>query len=150
MIHDFFHVPIALENYAPLEVRLMTPDNFLKVKETLTRIGVESKVGETLYQSCHILHKRGHYFIMSFKELFALDGKPVDITHNDIERRNTIAQLLAEWNLIEIVNLSAMKTFAPISQIKVLPFSEKKDWVLVSKYNVGSKPPKRPLTNDTL
>jgi hypothetical protein len=111
----------------------------LKVKETLTRIGVASKKDNILYQSCHILHKRGHYFIVHFKELFALDGKDTDIVDNDIERRNSIAKLLQDWGLLKIVDINKHVTMAPLSQIKVISFKEKDQWQLVPKYNIGKK-----------
>jgi hypothetical protein len=120
-----------------LEVRLNDPDDFLKVRETLSRIGVASRKERKLYQSCHILHKQGRYFIVHFKELFALDGKPTDLSQNDIERRNTITGLLADWDLIEIIGLDEPK--APLSQIKVLSFKEKDEWILETKYNIGKK-----------
>jgi hypothetical protein len=123
-----------------IEVRLRTEDDFLKVRETLTRIGVASKKERTLYQSCHILHKQGRYFIVHFKELFALDGKPSNMSESDVARRNTIANLLKEWDLVEFINSSQTENpIAPISQIKVLPFKEKDDWELVAKYNIGKK-----------
>jgi hypothetical protein len=123
-----------------LEIELPEQDNFLKVKETLTRIGVASKKDKTLYQSCHILHKRGKYYIVHFKELFALDGKPTDIQDNDIGRRNKIATLLEEWGLVNIVKpLSESDPKAPIAQIKIIPFKEKEDWILAPKYNIGKK-----------
>ena len=124
-----------------VEVTLNEKDDFLKVKETLTRIGLASKKDNTLYQSCHILHKQGKYYIVHFKELFALDGKPSDITENDIARRNTIANLLEEWDLIDIVRPE--QTDDPtvsMSQIKIIPHKEKHDWNLVTKYNIGKKP----------
>jgi hypothetical protein len=120
-----------------LEVKLNEPDDFLKVRETLSRIGVASRKDKILYQSCHILHKQGRYFIVHFKELFALDGKPTNITLNDVERRNTIAGLLGDWELIEIVGVAEPK--APLSQIKVLSYRDKEDWVLETKYNIGSR-----------
>ena len=123
-----------------LEVTIKQPDDFLKVRETLTRIGVASRKDKTLYQSCHILHKQGKYFITHFKELFALDGKNSTLTENDIQRRNTIALLLQDWNLIDVVNTSLVENKAPLSQIKVLPFKEKNEWNLVAKYNIGKKP----------
>ena len=123
-----------------LEVTIKQPDDFLKVRETLTRIGVASRKDKTLYQSCHILHKQGKYYITHFKELFALDGKNSTLTENDIQRRNTIALLLQDWNLIEVVNTTMVENKAPLSQIKVLPFKEKKEWNLVAKYNIGKKP----------
>ena len=122
-----------------LEVTIKQPDDFLKVRETLTRIGVASRKDKTLFQSCHILHKQGKYFITHFKELFALDGKKSTLTSNDIERRNTIAILLQDWNLIDIVDKKAAENKAPLSQIKVLPFKEKKEWILSAKYNIGKK-----------
>jgi hypothetical protein len=122
-----------------LEVTLAEPDNFLKVRETLTRIGIASKKDNTLYQSCHILHKQGRYFIVHFKELFALDGKDSNITSGDIERRNAIATLLQDWELLKIVNAAKAENKASISQIKVVAFKEKNDWNLVAKYNIGKK-----------
>ena len=122
-----------------LEVQLKEPDDFLKVRETLTRIGVASRKDKKLFQSCHILHKQGRYFIVHFKELFALDGKEANFSENDTERRNTIAQLLADWGLIAIVNTSIAETKAPLSQIKVLSFKEKNEWDLQAKYNIGKK-----------
>ena len=124
-----------------VEVLLSEPDDFLKIKETLTRIGISSKKNHnTLFQSCHILHKQGKYYITHFKELFALDGKNSTLTENDIQRRNTIALLLQDWNLIDVVNTSLVENKAPLSQIKVLPFKEKNEWNLVAKYNIGKKP----------
>jgi hypothetical protein len=123
-----------------LEVTIKQPDDFLKVRETLTRIGVASRKDKTLFQSCHILHKQGKYFITHFKELFALDGKSSTLVNNDIQRRNTIALLLQDWNLIDIVDKSRVEDKAPLSQIKVLPFKEKSDWTLNAKYNIGKKP----------
>lgn len=123
-----------------VEVTLRQRDDFLKVKETLTRIGLASKKDNTLYQSCHILHKQGKYYIVHFKELFALDGKPTDIIENDIARRNTIANLLEEWELIDIVNSKQTKDpIVSLSQVKIIPFKEKDQWNLVSKYNIGKK-----------
>ena len=122
-----------------LEVSLKETDDFLKVRETLTRIGVASRKDKKLFQSCHILHKQGIYFIVHFKELFALDGKTANISDNDIERRNTIAQLLKDWELIEIVNHDKLDNKAPLSQIKVLSFKEKNEWKLEPKYNIGKK-----------
>ena len=122
-----------------LEVTIKQPDDFLKVRETLTRIGVASRKDKTLYQSCHILHKQGKYYIVHFKELFALDGKKSTLTSNDIQRRNTISLLLQDWNLIDIVKKEATEDKAPLSQIKVLPFKEKKEWILSAKYNIGKK-----------
>ena len=120
-----------------LEVGIGEPDDFLKVRETLSRIGVASRKERKLYQSCHILHKQGRYFIVHFKELFALDGKPTNISVNDIERRNTIAGLLEDWGLITMIGKSEPR--APLSQIKVLSFREKDDWLLETKYNIGTK-----------
>lgn len=129
-------------NWSPedmLEVTIKQPDDFLKVRETLTRIGVASRKDKTLFQSCHILHKQGKYYIVHFKELFALDGKKATLTQNDIQRRNTIAVLLQDWNLISVVKKEAAEDKAPLSQIKVLPFKEKKEWNLSAKYNIGKK-----------
>ena len=120
-----------------LEVRLKEADDFLKVRETLSRIGVASRKERKLYQSCHILHKQGRYFIVHFKELFALDGKPTNISINDLERRNTIAGLLEDWDLVKIIGNSEQR--APLSQIKVLSYREKDDWILETKYNIGKK-----------
>lgn len=125
-----------------LEVTLPEPDNFLKVRETLTRIGVASRKDKTLYQSCHILHKQGRYFIVHFKELFALDGKEANITSGDIERRNTIASLLQDWGLLKIVVPAKADQQVSLSQIKVVSFKEKNDWTLTAKYNIGKKPTK--------
>ena len=122
-----------------VEVKLVKEDDFLKVRETLTRIGVASRKDKILYQSCHILHKQGRYYIVHFKELFALDGKKATLTENDIQRRNTISILLQDWNLIDIVDKSKAENKAPLSQIKVLPFKEKKEWNLSAKYNIGKK-----------
>ena len=123
-----------------LEVTIKQPDDFLKVRETLTRIGVASRKDKTLFQSCHILHKQGKYYITHFKELFALDGKNSSLSVNDIQRRNTITLLLQDWNLIEVVNPTLVEDKAPLSQIKALPFKEKNEWNLVAKYNIGKKP----------
>ena len=120
-----------------LEVKLNEPDDFLKVRETLSRIGVASRKEKTIYQSCHILHKQGRYYIVHFKELFALDGKPSNLSQNDIERRNTIAALLDDWGLIEVMGISEPR--APLSQIKILSFKEKDEWTLETKYNIGKK-----------
>ena len=130
-----------ITNWQPndmLEVRLNEPDDFLKIRETLTRIGVASRKDQKLYQSCHILHKQGRYFIVHFKELFLLDGKPSNLLENDIQRRNTIATLLADWGLVTIVNPSQVKEIAPLRQIKVIPFKEKSQWDLCPKYNIGN------------
>ena len=120
-----------------LEVTLKEPDDFLKVRETLSRIGVASRKERTLYQSCHILHKQGRYFIVHFKELFALDGKDTNLSENDIARRNTIANLLKDWGLVEV--LGASEPVAPLSQIKILAFKDKDEWTLETKYNIGKK-----------
>ena len=121
-----------------LEVVLNEPDDFLKVRETLTRIGVASRKDKKLFQSCHILHKQGRYFIVHFKELFMLDGKKANLESNDIERRNTIATLLSDWGLVEIQGATDL-TCAPLRQIKIIPFKEKAQWELCPKYNIGNK-----------
>ncbi len=121
-----------------LEVILNEPDDFLKIKETLTRIGVASRKDNKLYQSCHILHKQGRYFIVHFKELFLLDGKPSNLIENDIERRNTITTLLSDWGLVEIVNSEQASSKAPLRQIKVIPHKDKSLWELCTKYNIGN------------
>lgn len=124
-----------------VEVVFNEPDDFLKVRETLTRIGVSSRKEKVLYQSCHILHKQGHYYIVHFKELFALDGKPSNISENDIQRRNAIAKLLEEWGLIKILNPKLLEdNIAPLHQIKIISFKEKDEWDLIAKYNIGKKP----------
>ena len=120
-----------------LEVVLKEPDDFLKIRETLSRIGVASRKEKKLYQSCHILHKQGRYYIVHFKELFALDGKNTNLSENDIARRNRIATLLADWGLVEIT--SKTDPIAPLSQIKIISFKEKNDWILETKYNIGKK-----------
>ena len=122
-----------------VEISLNEPDDFLKVRETLTRIGVASRKEKKIYQSCHILHKQGRYFLVHFKELFALDGKHANLTTNDVQRRNRIAQLLADWGLVEVLNLDQIKDIAPLNQIKVLAYRDKGDWILETKYNIGSK-----------
>ena len=123
-----------------VEVTLEKQDDFLKVRETLTRIGVAAKNENTLYQSCHILHKQGKYYIVHFKELFELDGKPSNISENDIARRNAIANLITEWGLVKLVDPAKTSTnVAPLSQIKILPFKEKAEWQLVAKYTIGKK-----------
>ncbi len=137
MTNDFFG--INFEGYEPLEVKLIEPDDFLKIRETLTRIGVASRKDKILYQSCHILHKQGRYFIVHFKELFALDGKQAELTENDVERRNAVAKLLSDWGLIDIIRPDKYLNVAPLSQIKVLSFKEKDDWTLQTKYNIGKK-----------
>ena len=120
-----------------LEVGLKEPDDFLKVRETLSRVGVASRKEKKLYQSCHILHKQGRYFIVHFKELFALDGKNTNLSANDISRRNTITNLLKDWGLVNII--SEIGEVAPLSQIKILSYAEKNDWILETKYNIGKK-----------
>ena len=122
-----------------VEVKLNEPDDFLKVRETLTRIGVASRKEKKLYQSCHILHKQGKYYIVHFKELFALDGKYANITINDVQRRNRITRLLVDWGLIDVVNEEAILDIAPLNQIKVLPYRDKGEWTLEQKYNIGQK-----------
>jgi hypothetical protein len=124
-----------------IEVSLNEQDDFLKVRETLTRIGVSSRKEKVLYQSCHILHKQGKYYIVHFKELFALDGKPCNISENDIQRRNAIANLLEEWGLVKILNYKLIEdNIAPLHQIKIISFKEKDEWDLIAKYNIGKKP----------
>ena len=122
-----------------IEVILNEPDDFLKVRETLTRIGVASRKEKKLYQSCHILHKQGKYYIVHFKELFALDGKHANLTPNDVQRRNRITRLLSDWGLISVVKDEAVVDIAPLNQIKVLAFKDKSDWILEQKYNIGKK-----------
>ena len=122
-----------------VEVTLNEPDDFLKVRETLTRIGVASRKEKKIYQSCHILHKQGRYFLVHFKELFALDGKHANLTSNDVQRRNRIAQLLVDWGLVGIVNSDSIQDVAPLNQIKVLSYKDKGDWILETKYNIGAK-----------
>lgn len=129
-------------NWTPdmmVEVTLNEPDDFLKVRETLTRIGVASRKEKKLYQSCHILHKQGRYYITHFKELFALDGKHANLTVNDIQRRNRIIHLLADWGLVTVLNADKIADIAPLNQIKVLAYKDKDDWILETKYNIGSK-----------
>ena len=122
-----------------VEVTLNEPDDFLKVRETLTRIGVASRKEKKIYQSCHILHKQGRYFIVHFKELFALDGKHANLTVNDVQRRNRIIQLLCDWGLITVLNADKITDIAPLNQIKVLAYKEKGEWILETKYNIGKK-----------
>ena len=122
-----------------VEVQLKEPDDFLKVRETLTRIGVASRKEKKLYQSCHILHKKGQYYIVHFKELFALDGKKANLSDNDFQRRNRIIKLLSDWGLVNVVDESAIVDAAPLSQIKVIAYKEKSEWNLESKYNIGKK-----------
>ena len=131
---------MSIEVEALVEIRLKQPDDFLKVKETLTRIGVASKKDKTLYQSCHILHKQSRYYIVHFKELFMLDRKPSNFSDNDAARRNTIVNLLAEWDLVQIVDNDKVKeNIVPINQLKIISFKEKDEWNLVAKYNIGNK-----------
>jgi len=137
MAEDIFHIDFP--GYNPLEVTLTQPDDFLKVRETLTRIGVASRKDKVLYQSCHILHKQGRYFIVHFKELFALDGKSADLTENDLQRRNTIAKLLIDWGLVKVAKPELFQELAPLSQIKVIAFKDKHEWSLQTKYNIGKK-----------
>ena len=137
MSNEYFK--IDLPGYAPLEVTLVQPDDFLKVRETLTRIGVASRKDKILYQSCHILHKQGKYYIVHFKELFALDGKQADLSDNDLERRNTIAKLLSDWGLVKIIDNTKFTDLAPLSQIKVIAHKDKHEWDLQTKYNIGKK-----------
>ena len=122
-----------------VEILLSEPDDFLKVRETLTRIGVASRKEKKIYQSCHILHKQGRYYIVHFKELFALDGKHANLTVNDVQRRNRIIQLLVDWGLVSIISPDKIQNIAPLNQIKVLSYKDKGDWILETKYNIGSK-----------
>ncbi len=138
-----------------VEVKLNEPDDFLKVRETLTRIGVASRKEKKLYQSCHILHKQGKYYIVHFKELFALDGKYANLTVNDVQRRNRITRLLMDWGLITVVSEDSIQDIAPLNQIKVLPYKDKNEWTLEQKYNIGKKareetPPIRIMLNTIL
>ena len=135
----FTEPEIAWSQDQMIEVTLNEPDDFLKVRETLTRIGVASRKEKKIYQSCHILHKQGKYYIVHFKELFALDGKNTNLSLNDIQRRNRIIQLLSDWGLISVVDKTFISDLAPLNQIKVLAFKEKNDWTLESKYNIGRK-----------
>tara|TARA_B110000858_G_C17753345_1_gene450846 strand:- start:63 stop:479 length:417 start_codon:yes stop_codon:yes gene_type:complete len=137
MSEDFFKIDYP--GYAPLEIKLFNADDFLKIRETLSRIGVASRKEKVLYQSCHILHKQGRYFITHFKELFALDGKPADFDDMDIQRRNAIADLLEQWKLLSIVTKELHTDKCSISQVKILPYKEKTEWELVTKYNIGKK-----------
>ena len=130
---------VAWTTDSMIEVALREPDDFLKVRETLTRIGVASRKEKKLYQSCHILHKQGKYYIVHFKELFALDGKKANLSLNDVQRRNRIVQLLGDWGLVSINSKESIADVAPLSQIKVLSYKEKGDWTLESKYNIGKK-----------
>ena len=124
-----------------VEVTLNEPDDFLKVRETLTRIGVASRKDKVLYQSCHILHKQGRYYIVHFKELFALDGKKANLSENDVQRRNRIVKLLSDWGLITVVDERKIEDVAPLNQIKVIAYKDKDEWVLETKYNIGKKKP---------
>ena len=138
-------------NWSPemmLEVTLNQPDDFLKIRETLSRIGVASRKDKTLFQSCHILHKQGKYYIVHFKELFALDGKKATLIENDVQRRNTIAVLLQDWNLLTIVKADEAKNKAPLSQIKIIAFKEKSEWNLQAKYNIGKKVVKEEIKSE--
>ena len=131
---------MAIDLANMIEVKLSNEESFLKVRETLTRIGIASRKNMTLYQSCHILHKQGKYYIVHFKELFALDGKPTNFAEDDIARRNTIANLIAEWGLVSLVDSEKTKEpVSPLSQIKILPYKDKDEWNLVAKYNIGRK-----------
>lgn len=130
---------ILWDKSAMVEVSLGEPDDFLKVRETLTRIGVASRKEKKLYQSCHILHKQGRYYIVHFKELFALDGKHANLTVNDFQRRNRIARLLVDWGLVSVVSEDSIMDIAPLNQIKVLSYKDKGDWILEQKYNIGKK-----------
>jgi len=132
-------INIDFPGYIPLEVTLEEPDDFLKIRETLTRIGVASRKDKILYQSCHILHKQSRYFIVHFKELFALDGKSAELTDNDLQRRNTIAKLLVDWGLVKVIEPDYFRDYAPLSQIKVISHKEKDEWKLETKYNIGKK-----------
>ena len=139
-------------NWSPdmmVEVLLNEPDDFLKVRETLTRIGVASRKEKKLYQSCHILHKQGRYYLVHFKELFALDGKKANLTVNDVQRRNRITKLLSDWGLIGIVSEDAVMDIAPLNQIKVLSYKDKGDWILEQKYNIGKKGKTQETTQET-
>ena len=133
------NIEVSWSPAAMLEITLNEPDDFLKIRETLTRIGVASRKDQKLYQSCHILHKQGRYFIVHFKELFLLDGKKSDLEESDIARRNTIAQLMSDWGLITIDNNIKLEPLAPLRQIKIISFKDKDDWELCPKYNIGNK-----------
>ena len=138
MMSEFFNIDYP--GYAPLEIKLAEPDDFLKIRETLSRIGVASRKEKILYQYCHILHKRGQYFITHFKELFALDGKLANIDDEDLMRRNIIAKLLSDWGLLEILQPALHENVAEMSQIKIISYKDKDEWDLVTKYNIGKKP----------
>jgi len=137
MSEDFFDIDYP--GYEPLEIKLKNADDFLKIRETLSRIGVASRKDKILYQSCHILHKQGRYFITHFKELFALDGKAADFDENDLQRRNTIAKLLSDWGLLDVMHPEIHEELAPLSHIKIIAFKEKGEWELITKYNIGKK-----------
>ncbi len=128
-----------IPTYAPLEITLATPDDFLKVRETLTRIGIASEKNNILYQSCHILHKQGRYYIVHFKELFALDGKPTNLDEKDLQRRNTIAKLLGDWGLAVVLSPEQFTDCAPMRLIKIIPYKDKEEWDLQTKYTIGKK-----------
>lgn len=128
-----------IPSYMPLEITLATPDDFLKVRETLTRIGIASEKNNILYQSCHILHKQGRYYIVHFKELFALDGKPTNLDEKDLQRRNTIAKLLGDWGLAVVLSPTEFTDCAPMRLIKIIPYKDKEDWDLQTKYTIGKK-----------
>jgi hypothetical protein len=130
-------IPVELESL--VEIELNDEEDFLKIRETLTRIGIASRKDKSLYQSCHILHKRGKYYIVHFKELFALDGKPTNFNENDQGRRNTIANLLAEWGLLNLVDVNKSSESVPLGQIKIISHKDKTNWTLVAKYNIGNK-----------
>lgn len=131
--------PIPVDLDSLVEVELSAEDDFLKIRETLTRIGIASRKDKSLYQSCHILHKRGKYYIVHFKELFALDGKPTNFNENDQGRRNTIANLLAEWGLLSLVDVNKSSEAVPLGQVKIISHKDKSNWTLVAKYNIGNK-----------
>jgi hypothetical protein len=139
MTTEVTEIEVKWEPSDMVEVVLTEPDDFLKVRETLTRIGVASRKERKLYQSCHILHKQGRYYIVHFKELFALDGKKTNLSLNDVQRRNRITKLLSDWGLISVVKEESIEDLAPLNQIKVLAFKEKDEWTLESKYNIGRK-----------
>ncbi len=132
-------IEVTWEPADMVEVTLSEPDDFLKVRDTLTRIGVASRKEKKLYQSCHILHKQGRYYIVHFKELFALDGKRANLTLNDVQRRNRITQLLVDWELVTVVKPEAIEEVSPLNQIKVIAYKEKSEWTLEAKYNIGKK-----------
>lgn len=138
MLEQYIRVNLP-ETYNDVEVTLPETDDFLKIKETLTRMGIASRRSNTLFQSCNILFKQGRYFIVHFKELFALDGRTVDLSESDLGRRNTIAKLLEEWGLLKIIDKSKLSVFEPLSQIKIIPHGEKSNWNLESKYTIGDK-----------